>query len=1013
MRQALLSFSKKFSKQRLKKFSEKCIEVLALSAIVFFSSAAHAVQPQNLGIAKTPLFLGFSVQPNIFFVSDDSGSMDLEILTPAYWRWYHYDPDPIRDGNYTSRPPTETVNGRNPRPVITRFTGGTFQSAMFGLNDTDRGLYGSIYSNDDNVFRNSCSNQGSPWRGRTESCKNSQNHPLDVDWRARSSDLNRVFYNANILYEPWDGPCTPSGTPCANASFISARSNPYSTQNGFGILRNLSTDGDANNGPFIYEVWIDDSGYTGDNIRPRPSPSPRPERGTRFNETGYAASAFGSATDIPDAPNGEVDLWDSHMRLTVSSTSISVSLVAYNPQNTAAGGLNETNLGGVITLNSDSCYKVLGNESSVQAIRDQIIKNPSNAAIDIVATGIPGDPGAAAGPECRTIAETRQNIANWYQYYRRRAYSVKNAIAEVMDAQASFRFGLTVLNNIDPDVTYVDDEGRPIGGKGIFVPLPAIDEDLSQHNERIKQEYFSFVQPPRGTPLRSALTRAGEYYKKGISLSKEDYPSPIIYPCQKNFTILLTDGFWNSDSGFSVGDPDRDTKPNTVADVAYKYYISDLDSTIDNEVALDLPDEIDLLGKTGTTSPEGPTFQHMVTFTVAFGVEGNLVDRDGDGNPDADATGNAWTVPAKNGKWGNPTIGGTADNIDDLWHAAFNSGGVFASASTPREVSDRLIKAIAAFSSRLGSAAAVALNSGTLNANSRLYQARFDSTGWSGNLFSVPIQDGFVDLVPPEGDDSPPECDGFAIGELCNPEWNAALELANRDYTTRKIFTMNTDDFSLAAFAWDTLGSAQQDALRVNPDAPPVAVPVLEPIDRGEDRLAYIQGDHTNEVNVNGDFRTRSKVGNYKGPTSLNVKNRLGDIVHSSPAFAGAPNFFYPESIEEGSYAEFKRNNRDRTGVVYVGTNDGMLHGFNAITGNEEFAYIPGFLVNKLNRLTSPAYNSRHEYYVDGSPIVFDAYQGGWKSILASSVGAGGQGVFGLDVTDPENFAGERYQKIW
>ncbi|VAW69912.1 Type IV fimbrial biogenesis protein PilY1 [hydrothermal vent metagenome] len=943
-------------RQQIVKFSHKVVQSIALSMVVFFSGATHAVGPVNLGLANTPLFLGSSVQPNVFFVSDDSGSMDWEFMTPAHWRWVNYDPDPKRDGSFYD----SGTSSRN--------TKGTLYSAEFSGSDGTDGGYGYIYGNSDNVYGNDCDNNY--YYGWTENCADGSNHPLDVDWRGRANGLNRIYYNASIEYEPWDGPCDTSGTPCDDATFSAARSDPFSTQDGYSITRNLSTDGDANNGAFIYEVWLDDSGYI-DLI---------PERGINFNETGYASTALSNSI-ADDVSNGEVDLWDSHMQLVVSSTSVDVHLFAYNPiPSGGSRGLNETIIGDSF-ISGSGCYNVLGNPAAVKAIRDQIVVDQAGAATYIGATG---------GASCRTISEATQNIANWYQYYRRRAFSVKNAIAEVIDAQPTFRFGMTVLNKYS-------------GTGSIFreMPDPAL-TNLTAHNELIKEKYFAFDQPAKGTPLRSALDRAGRYFNDKLSQG-----TPIVYSCQKNFTILFTDGIWNSDSSFSVGDTDNDGKSNTVSDVAYKYYKLDLSPLPDN-VKPDLPLESDLpLAALDPAEPDNKTtIQHMVTFTVAFGVTGSLVDTDGDGNPDVNAAGNDWTVPGvpdKTGNWGSPVSNGE-DNVDDLWHAAYNSAGIFASASTPAEVSQRLISAISAIASRISSAAAVALNSGTLNANSRLYQARFNSNGWSGDIFSVPIQDGPVDVLPvgaPDGvDDSPPECAGVtSIGALCKDEWSAAEELANLGFAGRNIYTMNTDTNAVVTFeVLADLGATQQDELRLNPDT---LIPDAGTV--GQDRLNYIRGDHSKEADQSGgSFRIRNDVVDFAGTTSLGKKTSLGDVINSAPAFVGAPAFFYPNSIETENYSKYKFDNKDRTGMVYVGTNDGMLHGFNGVTGIEQFAYIPGPIISKLNQLTSVKYNSGHNFYVDGSPIIFDAYDSGWKTMLASSVGGGGQVVFGMDISDPD-----------
>jgi type IV pilus assembly protein PilY1 len=48
------------------------------------------------------------------------------------------------------------------------------------------------------------------------------------------------------------------------------------------------------------------------------------------------------------------------------------------------------------------------------------------------------------------------------------------------------------------------------------------------------------------TPLRSALTNAGRYFAGKIGTD------PLQYSCQQNFTILSTDGYWNSGDGFKL-----------------------------------------------------------------------------------------------------------------------------------------------------------------------------------------------------------------------------------------------------------------------------------------------------------------------------------------------------------------------------------------------------------------------------------------------------------------------------
>ncbi len=129
----------------------------------------------------------------------------------------------------------------------------------------------------------------------------------------------------------------------------------------------------------------------------------------------------------------------------------------------------------------------------------------------------------------------------------------------------------------------------------------------------------------------------------------------------------------------------------------------------------------------------------------------------------------------------------------------------------------------------------------------------------------------------------------------------------------------------------------------------------------------------------------------------------LGDIIHSTPRYVGAPDANYVFN----NYASFKSSNSGRAGRVYVGANDGMLHGFDAANGQEVFAYVPSMVIGNLRKLS--ALNYRHTYFVDGELAAGDAYAafpacgGGscWRTVLVGGLGAGGQGFYALDITDP------------
>lgn len=298
-------------------------------------------------------------------------------------------------------------------------------------------------------------------------------------------------------------------------------------------------------------------------------------------------------------------------------------------------------------------------------------------------------------------------------------------------------------------------------------------------------------------------------------------------------------------------------------------------------------------------------------------------------------------------------------------------------------------------------AASVAASSSSLSTDTAVYQASFNSENWSGDLRAFSI-----------------EADG-SVSDTFN--WSAASRLDNlapSEIISRNIITndrMSTENQEAGEllsstgkeFRWDALDDNQKLDLRRNSDDSEANETV------GSQRVAFLRGDRSNELtltNTNGIFRERD--------------SRLGDIINSNPQFIHQQNFGYANFSGVAAfstvtdYNTFRASNvyQSRPPMVIVGGNDGMLHGFDASTGDdggkELFAYIPSDIIPNLSALTERNYS--HQYYVDGSPRVSDAWLGtalGWRTIAVGSTGAGGRSVFALDVTDPENMSEDEF--LW
>ena len=256
---------------------------------------------------------------------------------------------------------------------------------------------------------------------------------------------------------------------------------------------------------------------------------------------------------------------------------------------------------------------------------------------------------------------------------------------------------------------------------------------------------------------------------------------------------------------------------------------------------------------------------------------------------------------------------------------------------------------------------------------------RFSPTLTSGGMF-LPVQDqtdwsGTVRRLKINYDQ---EHKTFAAGEVI---WDAGLILTDSTKTghvtaaNRKLFTWSRDDKEGTEFKADKLDAAVIASLKKD-SANGADEKHLE-------RINWLRGDRSNEETL---LRKRNSV--------------MGDVLNGTPVFKKGF-----DEIIDSTYATFKSANKTRPGVVYVGANDGMMHAFNAESGQELFAYIPRAVSEKLYLLTRSAYLTNHRPYVDATPEVAEAKIGtNWKTILASGMGGGAKGVFALDVTDPANF---------
>ncbi|MBS0287748.1 MAG: hypothetical protein JSR17_10660 [Proteobacteria bacterium] len=660
---------------------------------------------------------------------------------------------------------------------------------------------------------------------------------------------------------------------------------------------------------FKYEVWIDDKGYSGT----------RPLRAASVNVTSGA--------------NSQVDLWDSHVTVVLNAANAQVYLTTYAP---TAAGLNPTTTLQT-TITDGGCYDVLGSNSLVR---------------NIVSGGLSWTAQGDAG--CLTLSQAQQNAANWYQYARRRSMAARGTIAYIMNQYPYFNYGINTINN------------------DFFISVPpAGTTNFTPYINTILSTILNYQWQAQGTPSRSGLARIGQYYQNKLS----GKTNPITAACQQNYAILMTDGYWYTGDSLPSGiaDNDGDGVSQTLADVAYFYYINNLQpSWTANQVIPNVWDPA--------------TWLHMVSFTVGFGVLGNLT-----------AGSNGWPNPplAINGNWGNPFLTESA-KADDLWHAAFNSKGNYVAAQSPTSAAKSLSAILANIALRNASYSSVAQNSTVLNTSSAVYQATVNGTNGDVEAYSLSTN-GVLNTTPLWS------ANCMLTGGPClNPVGrNATPNPSNRVVITRNWTGANNG----VPFRWPSnyasykvSGSLPTNMANFLANAPYTAntttsTQITANQNYGQALLDYLRGNRTQEVQNGGTYGFRNRA------------TLLGDIIDSSPIYVPAPYRNYPDSIEASPYSTFKSTYANRAPMVYVGGNDGMLHAFNASNGTETLAYIPGVRQIYQNLPNLSLTNYTHNFFVDGSPTEADMYFGSaWHTILTGYLRNGGQGIYAIDITNPANF---------
>ncbi len=563
--------------------------------------------------------------------------------------------------------------------------------------------------------------------------------------------------------------------------------------------------------------------------------------------------------------------------------------------------------------------------------------------------------------------------------------TARNALLELIDLvnpdglRENVRFGLANFEGgSDPD-----------GG--------VISEPIASGNKASLIDEIEDITPGGWTPLAETLVDIAEYMSGDSSVgscltsTSIDSSNPMQdASCRKNFVVILTDGeptrddFSNglgtADFVCAIGNADGDT--NEIPDE----YSGRTDMPPYQNLGTDWLDDVAYHLYNNDLRPDLPGTQNIVTYTVGFTID-------------------------------HPLLRDTAQNSLGQYFVARNAGEL---AVTLESAILDIIERSTSFSATTVPSSRTAFGDGMFLAS---FIPRQGNGFWEGHIEAFRLSSS-LEVLDRDGNPALDAADVFI--EPHRPFWDVYERLLAPGHPTRQIHTtlagvqMPFDPATIDATTLDI----QPAELTLYPNDPAVPFADIEALADG--LVDYLYGQDVFDADRDGDARElREAV--------------LGDVFHSNPLVVGSP----PSGLGNeqgygpiGQSGTFLDRYKNRPRRLYAGANDGMLHAieagdFNAGdnpatpnvendyydlgTGNEDFAYVPGFLLDKLKLI--PRNFPRTQYYVDGSPSAADAWLGSssldttkdadeWTTVLVTGMREGGDGYLALDVTDPTATSG-------
>ena len=345
-----------------------------------------------------------------------------------------------------------------------------------------------------------------------------------------AAQCNGLAYNPNTLYSP---PKDSTGTELSNATFSAAWNSGFDQSGG---TTNLATTGSR-----VTQVVASPSVTVGTGSKTFTITDSSVDLTSGMFSVGETIVLVSEYN--PDrSMTGTVTAW--------SRTGNDNGTLTVNVQVTTGSGSNQT-----WNISRGARYF---NYTGSQPARSWSFNSSGSVIQNTFYNECRSDIGNTPGrnvftPVYVTAASTdATNYANWYSYYRKRMLLMQTAVGRAFsDLDSGYRIGFTTIR--DTGITDGDNNFR----------------DIKTFDTTQKANFYSSLYsetPSNYTPLRASLSKVGRYYAKKISGQTYD---PVEYACQRNYTILSTDGYWNDNietggyvpkdlAGNAVGNQDWD-----------------------------------------------------------------------------------------------------------------------------------------------------------------------------------------------------------------------------------------------------------------------------------------------------------------------------------------------------------------------------------------------------------------------------------------------------------------------